>query len=176
MLTIFDIIVIAVIGTLAFLGLRRGLISEAVKLIGIIVSVIVAINYYTLALKLLANIFSFSEGLQVIVSFLIVFLVTYLAIQLLGAILKRIVRVLRLGWFDHIFGLLFGAIKGLVIIICIVWILSIFPEIGLEEKLHSSFTYPLLYRIEQGVITTFNLEDELEGFQKSLRELFLLNK
>jgi membrane protein required for colicin V production len=176
MLTIFDIIVIAVIVILAFFGLRRGLTSEAVKLIGIIVSVIIAVNYYTIALKLFTNIFSFSEGLQVVVSFLIVFLVTYFVIQLLGSILKRIIRALKLGWFDHIFGLLFGAIKGLVIVTCIVWIISIFPEIGLEKKLHSSLTYPLLYRIEQKVITTFSLEDDLEGFQKSLRKLFLLEE
>jgi len=113
MYTLFDLIVLVMIGILGFLGLRHGLIEEALKLIGIIVASTFAVRFYGLGVALIQDIFNISEGVQTVIGFIIVFLIVYLSIQLLASILKRIVSTLKLAWADRLSGLAFGALKGI---------------------------------------------------------------
>jgi len=46
MYNIFDLIVISVVGLLAFFGLRKGLIEEAIRLIGLVLASFAGIKYY----------------------------------------------------------------------------------------------------------------------------------
>jgi len=176
MYNLFDFIVIAVVGLLAFFGLRKGLIEEAIKLIGLVLALFVGVKYYRLGDSLVKSIFSFSEGVQTVVGFIIVFLVVYLTLQIVSYLLKRFIRSLNLVWLDRAAGFVFGTLKGIAIMTIFVWMISVFPELGIEKRLKaSSQLYILLEKVEYRVVRTFEFEDELEALRNGFRKLFFLD-
>jgi len=177
MYTLFDLVVVIVVGLLGFSGLRRGLIEEALKLIGFIFASYLAVRYYALGVLLIKNIFSFSEGIQTVIGFIIVFLIVYLSIQLISALLKRIVRTLNLAWLDRLAGLGFGAIKAILVMSIVAWCLSIFTETKIIQKLEaSSPSYIYLDKCERFLIRTFSIEEQTDSLKKNIRSIFMLEK
>ena len=171
----FDIVVLAVVFIFAFIGFRRGLVDEVVKLVGLTLAIICGIKYFYVGVALIEDLFAASEGVYTVIGFILVFLIVYFAFQLVGSIIKRIVKSLKLIWLDRSTGFCFGALKGTIILAFILWIISLFPEIGIEDKIKcSSGTYKLLYGVEVRAISTFHLEDELDSLRLGIRNLFLL--
>jgi len=159
MYTLFDLIVIILVGVLGFIGMRRGLIEEALKLIGMIVASTFAVRFYGLGVALIQDIFNISEGVQTVIGFIIVFLIVYLSIQLLASILKRIVSTLKLVWLDRLSGLAFGALKGILIMSIVAWCFSIFSETLFVKKLEDS---PVFVNV-QAVRTTTKKDANTES-------------
>ena len=177
MYTLFDLVGVIVVGWLGFSGLRRGLIEEALKLIGFIFASYLAVRYYVLGVLLIKNIFSFSEGIQTVFRFIIVFLIVYLSIQLISALLKRIVRTLNLAWLDRLTGLGFGAVKAILVMSIVAWCLSIFTETKVVQKLEaSSPSYIYLDKCERFLIRTFSIEEQTDSLKKNIRSIFMLEK
>lgn len=177
MVTFFDLIVIAVVGLLAFTGLRRGLIEEAFKLAGIILASYLGAKLYPLGAQLIRGFTPFSEGVLTVIGFLIVFLVIYLSVQLIAGLLKRLVRTFNLAWADRLAGLGFGTVKALVIMAIVVWIISVFSELGIAQKLEqSSPGYIYLQRFERKVIRVLDIEDEMALLRKNIRKIFMLDR
>jgi len=173
MYTLFDLIVIIVIGVLGFLGLRQGLIEEALKLIGMIVASTFAVRFYGLGVALIQDMFNISEGVQTVIGFIIVFLIVYLSIQLLSSILKRIVSTLKLVWLDRLSGLAFGALKGILIMSIVAWCFSIFSETLFVKKLEaSSPSYIYLDKCERVLLKTFGLEKRADSLKENIRGIF----
>lgn len=175
MFSLFDFIVLVVIAVFAFSGLRRGFVDEAVRLIGLTLAIYAGVRYHYLGIKLVSKLLSISESVQSIISFVIIFLAVYLAIQMVGSILKSVVRTLKLVWLNRIAGLIFGAVKGVVIIAVVVWFISLFPELGIERRVKSSSnSYPLISNFKDKAISTFRLENELNSLRYRIRKIFLL--
>jgi len=173
MYTLFDLIVIIMIGILGFLGLRHGLIEEALKLIGMVVASIFAVRFYGLGVALIQDMFNISEGVQTVIGFIIVFLIVYLSIQLLSSILKRIVSTLKLVWLDRLSGLAFGALKGILIMSIVAWCFSIFSETLFVKKLEaSSPSYIYLDKCERVLLKTFGLEKRADSLKENIRGIF----
>ena len=176
MYNLFDLVVVVVVGLFAFFGLRKGLIEEAIRLIGLVVASFAGVKYYYLGVGLVKSIFSFSEGVQTVIGFILIFLIVYLALQIVSSMLKRIIRSLNLAWLDRTAGLIFGTLKGITIMTIIVWMISVFPELGLEKRLKTiSPAYVLLVEFKCEIVKTFKVEDELEALRNSLRKLFFLD-
>lgn len=176
MYNLFDLVVVVVVGLFAFFGLRKGLIEEAIRLIGLVVASFAGVKYYYLGVGLVRSIFSFSEGVQTIIGFILIFLIVYFALQIVSSMLKRIIRSLNLAWLDRTAGLIFGTLKGITIMTIIVWMISVFPELGLEKRLKTtSPAYVLLVEFKCEIAKTFKVEDELEALRNSLRKLFFLD-
>ena len=175
MYTIFDIIIISIVGLFAFLGLKRGLIEEACKLIGLTLGVIAAIKFHYLGQLLVEDVLPFTEGVLTVVGFVIIFVIVFVAVQLLAMALKRLVRSLNLAWVDRTTGFIFGTLKGMIIMAIFTWVISIFPELGMEQKLKSTATsYLLLERFRYETVHAFRLEDELNGLRIGIRKVLFL--
>jgi len=177
MYTLFDLVVVIVVGLLGFSGLRRGLIEEALKLIGFIFASYLAVRYYVLGVLLIKDHFAVSEGVQTVIGFIIVFLIVYLLVQIISALLKRIVRTLNLAWLDRLAGLGFGAIKAILVMSIVAWCLSIFTETKIIQKLEaSSPSYIYLDKCERFLIRTFSIEEQTDSLKKNIRSIFMLEK
>ncbi len=173
MYTLFDLVAIILIGVLGLIGLRRGLIEEALKLIGMILAAILAVRFYGLGVRLIQNIFNLSEGVLTVAGFIIVFLIVYLAVQLLSSILKRIVSRLKLIWLDRLSGLGFGALKGILIMAIVTWCFGIFSGTAVIDKLASSSpTYIYLDETGDILLKTLGLQDKAAALQESIRGIF----
>lgn len=172
---LFDLIVLVVIGLFAFFGLRKGLVESVIKLIGLILATYGATKFHYLGADLVKNFFKNLSGVQTVAGFLLVFLVIYLFFVIVLVMLKNIIRSLKLVWVDRLGGILFGVIKGLIILSIFVWILSIFPESGIGSRFKStSLSYSVIERFETSVAKAFRLEEDLGHMSSKIRQLFFL--
>ncbi len=124
----FDILIIVIIGLSVIYSFVKGLIRELFALGAVIFGFIIACRTYPLGKELFLPIIHNSD-ISALLSFIFIFLLIAALIVILGALLSRLIRFVRLGWADKLIGGFFGLLKGLLIsgIICIV-IVGFIPQ------------------------------------------------
>ncbi|MDD5766115.1 MAG: CvpA family protein [Candidatus Marinimicrobia bacterium] len=174
---LFDVIFIVVIGLTAFFGLRKGVVESVIKLIGFIVAVYLATKYNYIGADLVRSVLKSLGGAQTVVGFVLVFLVVYLFFTIISMLLKNIIHSFKLARIDRAVGVVFGALKGLIILAMFVWVLSVFPEAGIGVKFKAtSFTYPFVESFEIGTARVFNLDDDLAVMRSKIRQTLFLEE
>ena len=97
----FDIFVITIIGLFAILGMRRGLAEELLKIVGLFVAVLLALQYVHAVAGLLADRFNTTPENLTVVSFILIVILVMIGFRIVAALLKRVIRFAMLGWLDN---------------------------------------------------------------------------
>jgi membrane protein required for colicin V production len=95
-------------------GIFRGLVEEISSIIGIFGGIYGAVFYYPAAEKFLRRWIS-DSGYANIIGFLVIFGVIFILVGILGVVIKYLLNIVSLGWFDRLCGAAFGGIKGILI-------------------------------------------------------------
>ncbi|MDI6703873.1 MAG: CvpA family protein [bacterium] len=143
-MNLFDAIFLIILGLSIVLSLFRGIIREVFPVLSIIVGIVIASRNYVV-IGIVLQRFVSNSNLAKIIGFSIVFLVVYVIISLIGLLTGRLIRSLSLGWVDRVGGLIFGMIKGFLIIGVIVMVISAFPVGGTKKLLDDSFFVPYTF-------------------------------
>lgn len=109
-----DIIIIVALIFPAFVGLKMGIIKAALSLVGLIIGVVLAGNFY----EPISKIFGFISNQDVanILAFILILVAVMAVTAVLVRFLKFGVRVVMLGWVDHVGGALFGFLSGFILL------------------------------------------------------------
>ncbi len=127
-MNILDILIAVIVGFCLIRGIFRGIIKEVTSIFGVFIGFFVAYNYYPVVTHFLAR-FLANESYLNIISFFSVFTVVFLAVGLVGVILKRLFRAVALGWADRILGAIFGLVKAILIIsVLLVPLMTFLPQ------------------------------------------------
>jgi membrane protein required for colicin V production len=107
-----DIVLLVLIVVPTFIGLKQGLIKAVLSLAGIIIGVVLASNFYLQ----LAGMLSFISNPDIanIVAYAIILIVVIIAASLLARLLKTVVKMVMLGWVNHLGGAVFGFLMGAI--------------------------------------------------------------
>jgi len=141
-MTIFDYVVLAIIGLSVFFSIMRGMVREVLSLAGWVLAFFVA-KTYTLELAPLLPEAIPTETLQYLAAFVILFLATLLISALLSIALSQIFKTVGLGWLDSVLGGFFGTLRG-VLIVGILVFLGGLTELPKEPAWRSAmFSAPL---------------------------------
>jgi membrane protein required for colicin V production len=111
----FDILIIVILGYSLVRGLFRGLVKEASSIIGVLGGFYAAYTYYKVLAGLLAGLIHDTSYLNIL-SFLIIFSGVLIIVGVLGVIIKYVLNISFLGWADRIGGVVFGVLKGILIV------------------------------------------------------------
>lgn len=111
----FDILILVILGYSLVRGLFRGLVKEVSSIVGVLGGFYAAYTYYGVLAGLLAG-FIHDKSYLNILSFLIIFCGVLIAVGILGVIIKYLLNIAFLGWIDRIGGVVFGAVKGVLIV------------------------------------------------------------
>jgi len=122
-MSMFDIIVIAIIGILTIIGLWKGMVKQLFGLLGVIAGCILAMKFYQPCSKFLT---SFNPGTAKTVSFIVIFLVCILVAHLIGWAVGRFFVISKLGFLNRIGGGFLGFLKGCIIVSVVVIVLTAF--------------------------------------------------
>jgi len=159
---IFDAIIISITLILAIKGYFSGIIKELAGLIGIGAGLFLGSMYYQQTGEYINNsIFKIpNESAINVVGFVSIFIITWLIIILIGMIFAKILQVSKLGIFDRIGGVIFGAGKFFVIVSVIVTMLSEIESLksGLEKYQKNSLIWPIMNRVGK-TLTHLKSED-----------------
>ncbi|MHB8574917.1 MAG: CvpA family protein [Dehalococcoidia bacterium] len=138
-----DLIIIVTVLWFAFTGLATGLVREVVMLIASFIGVLLAGHLY---LRLADDIKIIHDDPTVdrLIAFLAIFTATVLAGQIIGSLLRDVAAALLLGPFDHVGGLAFGLVKGLIIVEVILIAFAAFPAASwMSSALTNSLIAPV---------------------------------
>jgi membrane protein required for colicin V production len=119
----FDIIVIAVVGVLTFLGLWKGMVRQLFSLAGVIAGYLLAMRFYEPASRYLT---SFHPGTAKVISFVAIFIACIIVAHILGWIVGKVFELPGLGLLNRIGGGVLGFAKGSVIVAVVVMVLVAF--------------------------------------------------
>ena len=120
-MTIFDYVVLFIIGLSIILSMMRGLIKEILGLVGWVVAFLVAKYYVLQVVPLLPDSIP-NESLRFLAGFLILFLLTLLICSLLSIAITHIFKRAGISWVDRSLGAVFGLSRGLIIVLIMVFI------------------------------------------------------
>jgi len=111
----FDILIIVILGYSLVRGLFRGLVKEMSSIIGVLGGFYAAYTYYMVLAGLLSGLIHDTAYLNIL-SFLIIFCGVLIIVGVLGVIIKYLLNIAFLGWVDRFGGVVFGVLKGILIV------------------------------------------------------------
>jgi membrane protein required for colicin V production len=157
-----DIIILSVVALLVIHGVMKGFIISLASLIALVLGIYIAVNFSRYIEALLTDTLHPGHTWLPILSFTITFLIVVILVMLLGKALEKLVDLVGMGILNHIFGGLFGLIKGILLVSVILFIISGFdpkekiikPKIKQESMLYgyASKVFPLMMKVFGGDI------------------------
>jgi membrane protein required for colicin V production len=164
----FDILIIVILGYSLVRGLFRGLVKEASSLIGVLGGFYAAYTYYKVLAGLLAGLIHDTSYLNIL-SFLIIFSGVLIIVGVLGIIIKYVLNISFLGWADRIGGVVFGVLKGILIVSILFITLTAFLPKG-TAFIKNSELAPRVLWISEKLAEVVSKEMKLD-FKAKLGEL-----
>ncbi|MEO2068032.1 MAG: CvpA family protein [Desulfurobacteriaceae bacterium] len=126
-------------------GFSKGVIEEIMSILGIIISIVLALNLHRPVATLLLKTENYDPSAGIIVGF-VIYLVSFLIFKYIAFNLTKLIKLTPLGIFNNILGLLFGIVRGLAIAsIFVLGTAMVSPENYLIKKSHlGGITVPLI--------------------------------
>lgn len=105
----------------AYRGFKRGLIFEALMIIGLIIGLYAAFKFSSLVQGLLKNVVSDNSAILPFLSFALVFASVLLVMILFAKFLENILKITSLNLFNQIAGALLGIFKFGLVVSVVLW-------------------------------------------------------
>jgi len=121
-----DIIIGIILLLFAFGGFKNGIIREAFGLAAFIGGIYGAVRLSDVVGEKLSNLINVSHEWMAVISFIVVFIVLALLINLIGKGISKLVESLNLGFIDKIGGSIFGVAQGFLLVGVLILVLEFF--------------------------------------------------
>jgi len=131
-------------------GIFRGLVVEISSIIGIFGGIYGAVFYYQAAAQFLQRWIS-DTAYTNIIGFLLIFGVIFVLVGILGVVIKYLLNIASLGWFDRLCGAAFGGVKGILIASVLLFALTTFLPGG-TPLIKTSHLAPHVAVITEGIV------------------------
>ncbi len=125
-----DIVSSIFLVSFSVLGLIRGFFKDLFSILSWVLSLLVSWYFSPQLLIYLSDFISNAQALKII-SFVSVFLLSFVLIRAIGNLLSSFVSAIGLGIFDRLLGIIFGTLKSIAIMTLIIFLVEpfIFQEI-----------------------------------------------
>lgn len=110
-------------------------------------------------------------ALQNILGYVLLFFLVLAAAKLLSLIFKSLSHIPVLGTLDTLGGVIFGFLKGALITLVIVWILSLLPIPRVMDFMESSLFAPVLLNIAPGIYERVFNPQQYEEIVKTINKM-----
>jgi membrane protein required for colicin V production len=128
-------------------SLWTGFSRSLASLLGVILGCWVAVHRFS-SISFRLSPWIQDEMWRSLVSFMLIFFLVYLIFCIAGIIVQRMLKTLKLSWIDRLLGAVVGLVKGLILAVAIVFMLTIFLPSN-SQVLKKSCLYPTLSRVAQ---------------------------
>ena len=118
-MNLVDLIIIAIIGFGIIRGYSKGLIIELSSFFGIFISFFIAGNVDNLLSNEISAFISVNSDLLNTISFIVIFILSYLIIIYLAKGFTKLAKVVYLGLLNSVLGGVFGGLKLILILLII---------------------------------------------------------
>ncbi|MSP86350.1 MAG: CvpA family protein [Methylotenera sp.] len=141
-MTGFDYLVLAIIGISIILGVMRGLLAEALSIVGWVAAFFVAKTYASQVVPMMPTDIP-TESLRILAALLVLFFSTLLITSLLAIALSAIFKKIGLGWLNRLFGAFFGLARGLLVVCILVFLAGLTDAPQDDRWKNAMFSAPI---------------------------------
>ncbi|MCZ2328547.1 CvpA family protein [Bartonella sp. F02] len=170
--TILDGIVIAIVLFSAFLAMLRGFSREALSLLSWIVSAIATLFLFKPLLPFTEQYLS-NKMVALIATLITIFIIVLVITSIITLKISDFIIDSRIGVLDRTIGFVFGACRGLLImVICIILLNALIKPEQQAHWLKNAKTKPLLDSLSQKVLTILpkDLDSTLDKAEKFFKK------
>ncbi|MDB5779227.1 MAG: colicin synthesis protein [Polaromonas sp.] len=150
---IFDWLLLAVLAFSMLLGAWRGLVFEVLSVLGWIAAFVVA-QWFAPDVGPHLPIGNATASVRYVAAFALVFVLTAFACGLVAAVIKRLVQAVGLRPVDRVLGMVFGVLRGVILILAAGVIISSTPlqrQAWWQESAGASIVTSALHAIRQAL-------------------------
>ncbi|NOX34848.1 MAG: CvpA family protein [Deltaproteobacteria bacterium] len=165
----FDVAVIVIIAFCLIRGLFKGLIGEISGIIGVVAGFYGAYTYYPL-ITVYVEKWIKTPGIRNLIAFFILFCAVLFVISLISVVIRKFLKLVFLGWVDRIFGLVFGAAKGMLVASILFIMITTFLPKSSNILTGSKFS-PYVADVSKAM-TLFVSRNTRKSFLKKLEGIF----
>jgi membrane protein required for colicin V production len=164
-----DVLLLIVLGFSVANGILRGFFSLSIGLGATVVSILLASWFYGIPAAFFTP-YVKQQAFANLLGFLVILVAVQIAGFLLVKLLVTITKKAGLGWLDRLLGGGFGVVRGLLISIVLVMVLTAFPLSPASTAVSKSFVAP--YVMEGARILVYLTPHEIrEGFQNNYAKI-----
>jgi membrane protein required for colicin V production len=124
-MNLLDFVIIALLLFSLIRGVFRGLIKELSSIVGVLGGFYAAYTYYPVAAKQISSWMSHPTYAN-IVGFMAIFIAVCIVVAIAASLIKYLMKLTFLGWADRLGGALVGTVKGAIVALVIVMMLTAF--------------------------------------------------
>jgi membrane protein required for colicin V production len=146
---VIDIIFIALIAIFTVRCALKGFVSELMSMASVVLGLLAALYFYKKGGEFVR--IKFMPDLKIIpeiIAFIALFLIVFIAIKILEAMLMEIIEGVRLGSADRFLGILFGLVEGIIVVSLMLFLFSVQPLFDprpiLEKSLFARILMPFI--------------------------------
>ena len=114
-MNVFDIVIVVILCFCMIRGGFRGLVKEVSAIIGVLGGFYGAYTYYPKLAAMMTG-WVVNDAYRNILAFMLIFCGVFIIISILGIIIRYVLNLVFSGWVDRIGGVLFGFLKGGLIV------------------------------------------------------------
>ncbi len=147
-----DIVILIPLAFFAWQGVKNGLIMEVFTLAALVLGIWASLEFSYIAEEFLQDNFNWKSDYLHIIAFIVTFIIVVVGVNIIGRMLEKIFHAVALGGLDKIMGLLFGAVKGIILCTIVFYVFDNFEiKKGLIDKevKSESFCYPVIKNISE---------------------------
>ncbi|MDL2312132.1 CvpA family protein [Bacteroidales bacterium OttesenSCG-928-B11] len=137
-----DIVIIVPLAWFAFVGLKNGLIKELISIAALLLGIFITVKFSDVVAGWLGDMQHAKK-----VAFFLTFTGTLIGVFLIGKMVEGVTKLVLPSFINHLFGLLFGAAKVLVIMSVLISFITIIDHKSIILTPHaksSSLLYPFV--------------------------------
>ena len=164
-----DIIIAIILFLFGFKGLRKGLIIEVVTLLAFGVGIYGAMHFSDFTAEHLQEVMSIDPKYLNTVAFVLTFILLVVVVNIIGRLVKNMIKALNLGFFDRLGGFVVGVAKGVLLCSAVVLVFNNLQFTGLikEDVKKDSYLYPYIEKTVPYLYQGFDLvKDAIHNFNE----------
>ena len=165
----FDMAIVVILGYCMIVGIFKGFIKETASIIGVIGGFYAAYAGHGLLSPALAAWIK-TPAYQDIIAFILIFLGFCLIVNLVGVLLRLLIKLVLLGAVDRFFGAVLGALKGALVISFLYVLLIAFLPIGGKQIIANSQLAPVVNAVSKTIVHIVP-EEKRRAFMSNMEEL-----
>lgn len=123
-LGLIDFIILVIIVASAIYGAFKGFISQIVSILSLFAGVWCAFKFSGMISSQIKQLFSLGETAVYLIAFIIILAVVIILGNFIGRGIEKIIKLSLLGWLNRLLGILFCAMKAVVILSLVVFVIN----------------------------------------------------
>lgn len=121
---VIDIIIICCFFPAILIGLKRGLVSQLVSVLVVYFGIKFSLRFCDVVSEWILQVTNFNPTTVRLISFLLIFIIVALLLNIVGGLVERFIKITTLGWLNRLLGIVLTTLITLIILSVAIYLIN----------------------------------------------------